>query len=126
MALSKTVTTMISNQTIPANGSIVSTNSIDLSAAIDFEIGSIMKFNSSSNAGARVELYSDPSGANVNFSVGVNDEPLDAFDVSLKAGYTKSKSEQMKRCSKYAKVKVVNLGNQSITGVYIRAIIQTQ
>ena len=126
MALSKTVTALVSNQTCPASSSIVSSVSVDLAEAIDLEITSTMTFSSSTNAGARVELYSDPTGANASFSIGARDEPLDAFDVQNAAGYTKNKAEQMKRCSRYAKVKVVNQGNQAITGITIRAIVQKQ
>jgi len=125
MALSKTPTTMVSNQTIAAGSTYTSPSSLDLSGAISLEVSFKGTFNASTNAGARVEMFSDPTSANSGFSVGVNDEPIDAMDISHVSG-TKSKPAQFKACSKYVKFKVTNLGNQSLTAVYVYALPQTQ
>lgn len=125
MALGKTPTTLVSNQTITASGTYVSPSSLDLSGAISLEIGFKGTFDASTNAGARVEIFSDVTGANSSFTVGTNDDPVDAMDVSHVSG-TKAKAAQFRCCSKYIKAKVTNLGNKSMTGVYVYAIPQTQ
>ncbi len=126
MALGKTPTTMVSNQTIIAGGTYTSPSSLDLSGAISLEVSFKGTFNASTNAGARVEMFSDPTSANSSFTVGANDDPLDSMDISQAAGYTKSKPAQFKCSSKYVKFKVTNLGNQSLTAVYVYATPQTQ
>ena len=73
MALGKTPTTLVSNQTITAGGTYVSPSSLDLSGAISLEIGFKGTFDASTNAGARVEIFSDITGANSSFTVGTND-----------------------------------------------------
>ena len=125
MALGKTPTTLVSNQTITAGGTYVSPSSLDLSGAISLEIGFKGTFDASTNAGARVEIFSDVTGANSFFTVGTNDDPVDAMDVSYVSG-TKAKAAQFICCSKYIKVKVTNLGSKSMTSVYVYAIPQTQ
>lgn len=125
MALGKTPTTMVSNQTIAAGQSYISPASLDLSGAISLEVSFKGTFNASTNAGARVEMFSDPTSANASFTVGTLDEPIDAMDI-LKVSGTKSKPAQFKCCSKYVKFKVTNLGNQSLTAVSVYALPQTQ
>lgn len=126
MVLSKTPTTMISNQTIIAGGSYTSPASLDLSGAISLEVSFVGTFNAAATAGAKVEMFSDPTSANSNFSVGSKDEPIDAMDIAAAAGYSKSKPAEFKCCSRYVKFKVTNPGTQSITGVYVYALPQTQ
>ncbi|MEN6293569.1 MAG: hypothetical protein ABFD07_16340 [Methanobacterium sp.] len=126
MVLSKTPTTMISNQTIIAGGSYTSPNSLDLSGAINLEVSFVGIFNAATNAGAKVEMFSDVTGSNSSFTVGSHDDPIDAMDVAVAAGFSKGKPAEFKCCSRYVKFKVTNLGTQSITGVYVYAIIQAQ
>lgn len=126
MALGKIPVTMVSNQTIIAGGNYISPTSLDLSGAISLEVSFKGAFNSSTNGGAKVEMFSDPSSADQEFVVGAHDEPIDAMDIASAAGYTKSKPAQFKCSSKYVKFKVINLGNQSLTGVYVYALPQTQ
>lgn len=126
MVLHKTTTTVISNQTIIAGGTYTSTASLDLSGAINLEVSFVGTFNASANAGAKVEMFSDPTGADSNFTVGSKDDPIDAMDVAHAAGYTKSKPAEFKCSSVYVKFKVTNLSTQPITGVYVYAKIQAQ
>lgn len=126
MALDKIPTTMISNVTIVAGGNYISPSSLELSGAISLEVSFKGTFNASTNGGAKVEMFSDPTSANSSFTVGTYDEPLDAMDVAVSAGNTKSKPAQFKCSSKYVKFKVTNLGNQILTGVYVYALPQTQ
>lgn len=125
MVLTKNTYTLISNQTITTgtSGYYISPSSLDLSGAINLEVIFKGTFNSSSAAGAKVEMFSDPS--NSAFTVGSNDEPIDSMDVSKVSG-TKSKPAQFKCSSRYVKFKVTNLGAYSITGCYVYAVVQTQ
>lgn len=123
MALTKNAYILVSNQTIAASRTYISPSSLDLSGAINLEVVFKGTFNSSSSAGAKVEMFSDPT--NSSFTVGTNDEPIDSMDISKVTG-AKSKPAQFKCSSRYVKFKVTNLGNQSITGCYVYAVTQTQ
>lgn len=123
MVLTKNAYTTVSNQTIAAGASYTSPSSLDLSGVINLEVVFKGTFNSASSAGAKVEMFSDPT--NSSFTIGTNDEPIDAMDISKVTG-AKSKPAQFKCSSRYVKFKVTNLGNQSITGCYVYAVIQTQ
>lgn len=126
MALGKTPTALLSSATVTGNGSTASPNSLDLSGAIDLAVGFSMTFNSSATAGARIELYADPTGSNSAFSIGSNDQPIDSWVVTGSAGNTVNGAVPMNRSGKYVKVKVVNLSAYSITGVSIYGIVQAQ
>ena len=126
MALTKSRQVLISNATIASGSSLVSSGSVDLSGAIDFGIGYTMAFNASATGDARIELYADPSGANSAFSVGSYDDYVDAWDILKDPGHTVNGFCQFNRAPKYAKVKVINTTGQSLTGVYIYAIVQAQ
>lgn len=127
MAISKTPTTLVSNQTIVASGSYSSTVLIDLSGAIDFFIGYSMAFNASSVAGARIELFADPTGANASYTIGAYDDAMDSYDIAVDAGHTAKGGAQFNRSAKYVTVKVTNLSSsQSITACYVYGIVQAQ
>lgn len=125
MAITKSATKIIDNQSAAASGSVDSSG-IDLSNAIDFAIGFEMTFNASATEGARIELYGDPEGAAASFTIGSNQEATDEYDIAVSAGNTVSGVIQMTKSMKYAKARVVNEdGSQSITAISVWAQIQT-
>ena len=127
MALTKTPTTLVNNQTIAANSTYSSTVVIDLSGAIDFYIGYSMSFNASSIAGAKIELFADPTGANASYTISAYDDAVDSYDIAVDAGHTAKGGAPFNRSAKYATVKVTNLSTtQSITACYVYGIVQAQ
>lgn len=125
MAITKSATKIIDNQTAAASGSVDSSG-IDLSNAIDLAIGFEVTFNASATDGARIELYGDFSGASASFIIGANQKPTDEYDVAVSAGNTVSGVIPMIRSPKYAKIRVVNEdGSYSITGISVWSQIQT-
>lgn len=126
MALSKTPSTLISNQTVTAGNSVSAASSLDLSAAIDFSIGFSLTFGAATTGAARIELYGDPTGANSAFAIGSYDNPVDSYDIPLSASHTVSGVIPFNRSAKYVKARLVNTSNQSITGAYLYGIVQGQ
>ncbi len=125
MALSKTVTTVLSNVTAAAGSNSSASSGIDLSTAVDFGIGFKMTFNASATAGATIELYADPTGSNSDFTIGTYDDPADAGDVAVDAGHQVQGFIPLNRAAKYTKARVKNLdGSYSITGIYLYSIVQ--
>lgn len=126
MALSKTPTQIISNITVSANTASAASTGVDLNNAIDFGIGYQMTFNASATKGARIDLYADPTGASISFTVGSNAAPCDSGDVKLKAGGQVQGFIQMQRAARYVKAKIVNLDTgQSITAASLWSHVQT-
>lgn len=125
MAITKSATKIIDNQTVAASGSVDS-DGFDLSNAIDLAIGFEMTFNASATEGARIELYGDPDGASSSFTIGTNQEATDEYDVAVSAGATISGVIPMIRSMKYAKIRVVNEDSSySITAISVWSQIQT-
>ncbi|ALK06158.1 hypothetical protein SAMN02910340_02104 [Methanosarcina thermophila] len=126
MALNKTATQILSGATVAANSSSSASTGVDLSQAVDFGIGYQMTFHASATKGARVELFADPEGASVSFTVGTYADPCDSGDVDVDAGHQVQGFVQMQRAAKFVKAKVRNLDTgQSITGASLWAIVQT-
>lgn len=127
MAITKTPTTLVNNQTIAAGSSYTSTVILDLAGAIDFSLGYKMSFNASSPSGATIYLFADPTGANASFAPGSYDDPADSIDVAVDAGHTVNGLGQISRSGRYVTVKVVNNSSgYSITGVSVYGIVQAQ
>lgn len=125
MAITKSATNIIDNQTAAASGSVESTG-IDLSNAIDLAIGFELTFDASATGGARIELYADPEGASATFTIGANQEPTDEHDVPVSTGNTIEGVVPMVRSPKYCKIRVVNRdADYSITGISVWAQVQT-
>lgn len=125
MALTKTVTSLISNETIAAGSSIVSTDSINLSEAVDFGIGVKATPNGSATSGVTVELIADPRSIDPNFAVNDYFTPVDAGDVDLYAGHVCQAFFPMNRSAKYVKVRIKNNdATYSVTAVYAYALVQ--
>ena len=126
MALSKTVTPILNSATMAANSSSSASTGVDLSQAVDFGIGYQMTFNASATKGARIDLYADPEGASISFTIGTYADPCDSGDVAVDAGHQVQGFVQMQRAAKYVRAKVTNLDTgQSITGCSLWAIVQT-
>lgn len=125
MALSKTPTLILDNVTIAANSASAASTGVDLNDAVDFGIGYQMTFNASATKGARIDLFADPAGASVSFTVGTYADACDAGDVQVDAGHQVQGFIQLQRAARYVKAKVVNLDTgQSITGCSLWAIVQ--
>lgn len=125
MALGKTPTLILDNVTIAANTASAASTGVDLGDAVDFGIGYQMTFNASATKGARIDLYADPAGASVSFTVGTYADPCDSGDVQVDAGHQVQGFVQLQRAARYVKAKVVNLDTgQSITGCSLWAQVQ--
>lgn len=117
MALGKTITQVITSQTIAASSSYTQATGTDLSSAVDFGVGYTLTFNAAATLGARIDVFADPAGASASFTVGAYDDAADSADVAVDAGHTVSGFVQMMRSAKFVKVRIVNLDTgQSITG----------
>lgn len=126
MALVKTPTTLLNSVTVAASGVQDSAASLDLSAALKLNIGYTLTFNASATAGARIELYTDPTGANSSFSIGTYDDLIDSWDIAVDAGHAVNGSVRMDDSAKYVKVRLRNLDTgQTITGASLYGTIQT-
>lgn len=125
MALTKTVTKVIDNQTIALSSSYTSTG-VDLSNAVDFAVGYQLTFNASCTLGARIDLFADPDGDSISFTVGTYDDAVDSADIDKDAGHQVNGVVQLNRSAKYVKVRIVNLDTaQSITGASAWTFVQT-
>ena len=125
MALSKTPIIILDNVTVAANSASNPSTGVDLNDAVDFGIGYQMSFNVSATKGARIDLYADPAGASVSFTVGTYANPCDSGDIRVNAGRQVQGFFQMQRAARYVRAKVVNLDTgQSITGCSLWAIVQ--
>lgn len=126
MALSKTVTKVIDNQTISAYSYISQATGTDLSSAINLVVSFTVTFNASANSGARIEIYADPAGASAAFTVGTYDVAMDSGDVAISKGHTVSGSFQMNWGAKFIKVRMINLDTgYSITVASAWVTVQT-
>jgi hypothetical protein len=125
MALGKTPTLILNAVTVAANSASSESTGVDLGAAVDFGIGYQMTFNASATKGARIDLYADPAGASVSFTVGGYADPCDSGDVQVDAGHQVQGFVQLQRAARFVKAKVVNLDTgQSITACSLWAQVQ--
>lgn len=126
MALSKTISTILSNGTAAASGNSAASSYVDLSTAVDFGIGYKMTFHGSASLGAIIELYADPTGGTADFTIGTYADPCDAGDVAVDAGHAVEGFIPLNRAAKYTKARVHNNDTgQSITAIYLYAHVQT-
>lgn len=123
MAITKTATTVFSNQTVSGYSSTTGSSSIDLTTAIDFAIGYTLTFPAS-GSGARIDVYADPTGANSGFSVGTYDDPIDSYTITHDNSHTVNGMIPMNKAAKYVKIKLANLSSSNITGATLTAIVQ--
>jgi len=115
MALTKIPTTLFDNITISGRVYTSSSESIDLTDAVDLCIGYTMTFDAAADAGATIYLFADPSFSNSSFSVGSYDNEIDKWPIDGNAGHTVSGAVRMDHSAKYVKVKVFNHDTVSIT-----------
>ena len=125
MALGKTATLISDAITVSATSYGAASDGVDLSSAVDFVIGYQMTFNASATLGARIDLFADPTGATLDFTIGTYADAVDSADIAADAGHQVQGVIQLNRSAKYVKVKVYNLDAVSITSCSLWAIPQT-
>ena len=125
MALDKTATNILNAVTVAATSYSSASSGVDLSNAVDFAIGYQMTFAAGATLGARVDLFGDPRGATLDFTIGTYADAVDSADVAADAGHTVQGIVQLNRSPKYVKAKVYNLDSVSITACSLWAIPQT-
>lgn len=124
MALDKTATNILNAVTVAATSYSSASSGVDLSNAVDFAIGYQMTFAAGSTLGARIDLFGDPEGTALDFTIGSYDDPVDSGDIAADAGHTVKGIIQLNRSPKYVKAKVYNLDSVSITACSLWAIPQ--
>lgn len=124
MALNKTATNVLNAVTVAATSYSSASSGIDLSDAVDFAIGYQMTFGAGATLGARIDLFGDPEGNTLDFTVGSYADPVDSADIAADAGHTVQGVVQLNRSPKYVKAKVYNLDSISITACSLWAIPQ--
>lgn len=125
MALDKTATNILNAVTVAAASYSSASSGVDLSNAVDFAIGYQMTFAAGATLGARVDLFGDPEGTTLDFTIGTYADAVDSADVAADAGHTVQGIVQLNRSPKYVKAKVYNLDSVSITACSLWAIPQT-
>lgn len=125
MALNKTATNILNAVTVAATSYSSASSGIDLSDAVDFAIGYKMTFGAGATLGARIDLFGDPEGNTLDFTVGSYADAVDSADIAADAGHTVQGVVQLNRSPKYVKAKVYNLDSVSITACSLWAIPQT-
>lgn len=125
MALSKTATNILDAVTVSASSYSAASSGVDLSDAVDFAIGYQMTFNAAAVNGARIDLFGDPEGATLDFTIGTYADAVDSADIGADAGHQVQGIVQLNRSPKYAKARVFNLDTVSITACSLWSIPQT-
>lgn len=125
MALDKTATNILNAVTVAATSYSSASTGVDLSDAVDFAIGYQMTFAAGATLGARIDLFGDPLGATLDFTIGTYADAVDSADVAADAGHTVQGIVQLNRSPKYVKAKVYNLDSVSITACSLWSIPQT-
>jgi len=122
MALTKTVTTIVTNQDITAKGETTLANctEIDLETAIQVEIEVLVTHNGTATAGVVARVF---FGA-VTGDLGT--APGDECGIPFTAGAAVRYSFQTRASPRFMKVTVKNLDeNHAATGVTVKATVQT-
>lgn len=124
MALNKTGTNILNAVTVAAGAYSTASSGVDLSSAVDFAVGYQMTFAAGATLGARIDLFGDPEGGTLDFTVGTYADAVDSADVAADAGHTVQGVVQLNRSPKYVKAKVFNLDSVSITACSLWSIPQ--
>lgn len=108
MALSKTVTKVVDNQTVAEAASLDLANSTaigptDTDTVINLAIECTVTYHASATAGCTVKLFASYDGTNYD------SDPYDQFDMPFTANTTKSQTFAVNPAPKYLKVGVTNL-----------------
>lgn len=125
MALGKTATLISDAITVSATSYGAASSGVDLSSAVDFAIGYQMTFNAAATLGARIDLFGDPTGGTLDFTIGTYADAVDSADIAADGGHQVQGVVQLNRSAKYVKAKVYNLDSVSITSCSLWAIPQT-
>lgn len=121
MALSKTVSTIVTNQTVAASGETTLANctELDLDAAVQVEIEVLVTYNATATAGVTARVWM----AAVSGDYGT--DPGDEFAIPLTASSTVRYSFQTRASARYMKVTVANEDDAySATGVTVKSTVQ--
>lgn len=122
MALAKSVSTHVSNQTVNAETeySLASITATDCSAALIADIEGVCTYNASGTTAAVVRVYASNDNSNFGSS------PVDQFVMPFAAGTTKRWSKSIVPSAKYLKVTIFNDDpTYSITAASVYLTIQT-
>ena len=122
MALSKTVTTIVTNQTVAAEEetSLANCTELDLDAAVQVEVEVLVTYNATATAGATARVWMAAATGDYGTS------PGDECGIPFTAGSTVRYSFQTRASARYMKVTVANEdGSYSATGVTVKATVQT-
>lgn len=107
MALTKTVTKVVDNQTVNASSSLDLANSTaigptDTDTVINLAIECTVTYNASATLGCTVKIYASYDGTNYDT------DPYDQFDMPFAANTTKSQTFAVNPAPRYLKVGVTN------------------
>ena len=121
MALTKTVATHVSNQTVAADTlyALSSITATDCSEAILADVEGVCTYHASGTKAAVVRVYASSDNSNWG------SEPVDQFTMPFKANTTKRWSKTIIPSAKYIKCTIYNAdAEQSITAAYVYFTIQ--
>lgn len=127
MALTKPATLLFDNVTLVSREYSDASAGVDLTTAVDLAIGYRLTFNADSNVGITIFMYGDPSGSDINFTVGSYDNPVDQCPVSgsgTSKGKTVAGTYRMDHSSKYVKFRVYDHDTVSVTNFSLWIIPQ--
>ena len=116
MALTKSISTQVSNQTVAAatEYALASITGVDCSTALIADIEGLCTYNASGTTAAIIRVYSSQDGTNYGSS------PVDQFTMPFAANTTKRWSKTIVPSAKYLKVTVYNAdASYSITAAYV-------
>jgi len=116
MALTKSVSTQVSNQTVAAatEYALSSITAVDCSAVLIADIEGLCTYNASGTTAAIIRVYASQDNSNWGSS------PVDQFTMPFAANTTKRWSKTIVPSAKYLKVTVYNAdASYSITAAYV-------
>jgi len=116
LALTKSVSTQVSNQTVAAatEYALSSITAVDCSAVLIADIEGLCTYNASGTTAAIIRVYASQDNSNWGSS------PVDQFTMPFAANTTKRWSKTIVPSAKYLKVTVYNAdASYSITAAYV-------
>lgn len=122
MGLAKTVTTILSGATVPADGetTLGACTELDLDAAVQVEVEVVATYGATATAGAIVRVWA--AAATGDYTT----DPIDEYALSFTAGATIRESFQTRASPRYLKVTVLNEDPAvAVSAVTAKATVQT-
>ena len=122
MALAKTITTCVTNQTVATTTeyALASCTAVDCTAAIIADVEGLCTYHASGTLAAVIRIYASQDGTNYGSS------PVDQFTMPFLAGNARRWSKTIIPSAKYLKATIYNAdAAQSITVAYVYLTIQT-